>query len=212
MAVGGWLSGGAQSSLLHAYLESSASASTATALSDHSDGDRKCGRPYTWHKRCRRKTTSTADTLRALTGSLGALCASVFTRMRTYFIYSTRLRGASSSAVTVEDDHRQQRQSSFNCQRRPRLTQQQPQKRRDGAVGAANEPVCVDYGTARRPLAAWMPALCAGVVAVLCYVNSLDGDFVHDDMVAVVGNPDVTGESRRHAASSSSSSSSLWIN
>nr|XP_037289959.1 protein O-mannosyl-transferase TMTC1-like [Rhipicephalus microplus] len=65
---------------------------------------------------------------------------------------------------------------------------------------------------ARRPLAVWMPALCAGVVAVLCYVNSLDGDFVHDDMVAVVGNPDVTGESRRHAASSSSSSSSLWIN
>ncbi|KAH7986048.1 hypothetical protein HPB51_026724 [Rhipicephalus microplus] len=209
MAVGGWLSGGAQSSLLHAYLESSASASTATALSDHSDGDRKCGRPYTWHKRCRSKTTSTADTLRALTGSLGALCASVITRMRTYLIYSTRLRATSSSAVPVEDHHHQQRQSSFNCQRRPRLTQQQSQKRRDGAVGAADEPVC---GTARRPLAAWMPALCAGVVAVLCYVNSLDGDFVHDDMVAVVGNPDVTGESRRHAASSLSSSSSLWIN
>ncbi|KAH7984811.1 hypothetical protein HPB51_026917 [Rhipicephalus microplus] len=204
MAVGGWLSGGAQSSLLHAYLESSASASTATALSDHSDGDRKCGRPYTWHKRCRSKTT---------TGSLGALCASVITRMRTYFVYSTRLRAASSSAVPFEDHPRQQRQSSFNCQRRPRLTQQQSQKRRDGAVGAANEPVCVEYGTARRPLATWMPALCAGVVAVLCYVNSLDGDFVHDDMVAVVGNPDVTGESRRHSVSSSStSSSSLWIN
>ncbi|XP_054921315.2 protein O-mannosyl-transferase TMTC1-like isoform X2 [Dermacentor andersoni] len=52
--------------------------------------------------------------------------------------------------------------------------------------------------------------MCAGVVAVLCYVNSLDGDFVHDDMVAVVGNPDVTGESRRHALSSSSSA--LWMN
>ncbi|XP_075529075.1 protein O-mannosyl-transferase TMTC1-like [Dermacentor variabilis] len=52
--------------------------------------------------------------------------------------------------------------------------------------------------------------MCAGVVAVLCYVNSLDGDFVHDDMVAVVGNPDVTGENRRHALSSSSSS--LWMN
>ncbi|KAL3246821.1 hypothetical protein MRX96_057412 [Rhipicephalus microplus] len=213
MAVGGWLSGGAQSSLLHAYLESSASASTAMALSDHSDGNRKCGRTYTWHKRCRSKTMSTADTLRALTGSLGTLCASVITRMRSYFIYTTRLRAASSSAVPVEDHHRQQRQSSFNCQKRPRLTQQQSQKRRDEAVGAASEPVCVEYGTARRPLATWMPALCAGVVAVLCYVNSLDGDFVHDDMVAVVGNPDVTGESRRHAvASSSTSSSSLWIN
>ncbi|XP_075740375.1 protein O-mannosyl-transferase TMTC1-like [Rhipicephalus microplus] len=208
MAVGGWLSGGAQSSLLHAYLESSASASTATALSDHSDSDRKCGQPCTWHKRCRSKTTSTADTLRALTGSLGALCASVITRMRSYFVYSARLRVASSSAVPVEDHHRQQGQSSFNCQRRPRLTQQQSQKRHDGAVGAANEPVFV--GTAHKPLATWMPVLCAGVVAVLCYVNSLDGDFVHDDMVAVVGNPDVTGESRRHAASSSSSS--LWIN
>ncbi|KAL3215653.1 hypothetical protein MRX96_051324 [Rhipicephalus microplus] len=61
-----------------------------------------------------------------------------------------------------------------------------------------------------RPWTTWMPALCAGVVAVLCYVNSLDGDFVHDDMVAVVGNPDVTGENRRHAASSSLSS--LWMN
>ncbi|XP_065308824.2 protein O-mannosyl-transferase TMTC1-like [Dermacentor albipictus] len=50
--------------------------------------------------------------------------------------------------------------------------------------------------------------MCAGVVAVLCYVNSLDGDFVHDDIVAVVGNPDVTGENRRHALSSSS----LWMN
>ncbi|KAL3194071.1 hypothetical protein MRX96_046133 [Rhipicephalus microplus] len=69
--------------------------------------------------------------------------------------------------------------------------------------------MCVDYGVARRPLATWTPAVCAVVVAVLCYANSLDGDFVHDDMVAVVGNPDVTGESKRHT---SSSSLSLWIN
>ncbi|KAH7970511.1 hypothetical protein HPB49_008647 [Dermacentor silvarum] len=53
-----------------------------------------------------------------------------------------------------------------------------------------------------------MPAVCASVVAVLFYMSSLDGDFVHDDMVAVVGNPDVTGENRRHALSSSSS---LWM-
>nr|XP_037288686.1 protein O-mannosyl-transferase TMTC1-like [Rhipicephalus microplus] len=69
--------------------------------------------------------------------------------------------------------------------------------------------MCVDYGVARRPLATWIPAVCAVVVAVLCYANSLDGDFVHDDMVAVVGNPDVTGESKRHT---SSSSLSLSIN
>ncbi|KAH6935182.1 hypothetical protein HPB50_004338 [Hyalomma asiaticum] len=65
----------------------------------------------------------------------------------------------------------------------------------------------VDYGVQKRwRSGAWMPAVCAGVVAVLCYVNSLDGDFVHDDVVAVVGNPDVTGERKRHV------SSSLWIN
>ncbi|GBP70758.1 Transmembrane and TPR repeat-containing protein 3 [Eumeta japonica] len=37
-------------------------------------------------------------------------------------------------------------------------------------------------------------ALVAGVGA-LCYANSLDGDFVHDDIPAVVANKDVTGES-----------------
>nr|XP_054920617.1 protein O-mannosyl-transferase TMTC1-like [Dermacentor andersoni] len=50
-------------------------------------------------------------------------------------------------------------------------------------------------------VAAWVPAVSAGVAALLCYMNSLDGDFMHDDMVAVVGNPDVTGETRRHESS-----------
>ncbi|XP_064476888.1 protein O-mannosyl-transferase TMTC1-like [Ornithodoros turicata] len=49
----------------------------------------------------------------------------------------------------------------------------------------------------------WLPALCAALLSLLCYLNSLDGDFVHDDMVAVVGNRDVTGE---HALSA------LWVN
>lgn len=36
--------------------------------------------------------------------------------------------------------------------------------------------------------------MCAALLALGCYANSLDGEFVHDDMVAVVGNPDVTGD------------------
>ena len=34
-----------------------------------------------------------------------------------------------------------------------------------------------------------------GVISVLCYFNSLKGDFVHDDLVAIVRNPDITGGS-----------------
>ena len=30
-------------------------------------------------------------------------------------------------------------------------------------------------------------------VSTLCYINSLPGDFVHDDLSVIVGNPDVTG-------------------
>lgn len=33
------------------------------------------------------------------------------------------------------------------------------------------------------------------VIAVLSYLNSLNGDFVHDDIPAIVTNPDVTGSS-----------------
>ncbi|XP_076338542.1 protein O-mannosyl-transferase TMTC1-like [Tachypleus tridentatus] len=32
-----------------------------------------------------------------------------------------------------------------------------------------------------------------GLVAILCYLNSLTGDFVHDDIVAITRNPDVLG-------------------
>ncbi|KAL1448518.1 hypothetical protein MTO96_044042 [Rhipicephalus appendiculatus] len=208
MAVGGWLEGGAQSSLLHAYLGSPGGAPTKTGLSNHSDGNGKCCHPDTWHRGSRCKATRAGNMVRALTGSLSAACASVVTRTRSYFEHPTRLRATSSNAVTVEDQVLQQCRSSSHCQRRQH-PQQHPQKQRDGGVVAAKVPTCVDYGARRRWCwTAWMPALCAGVVAVLCYANSLDGDFVHDDMVAVVGNPDVTGESRRH----SSSSSSLWIN
>ncbi|ELU04913.1 hypothetical protein CAPTEDRAFT_82789, partial [Capitella teleta] len=33
-----------------------------------------------------------------------------------------------------------------------------------------------------------------GTVAVLCYMNAMHGDFVHDDLKAIVSNADVTGE------------------
>ncbi|KAL1480465.1 hypothetical protein MTO96_051006 [Rhipicephalus appendiculatus] len=149
--------------------------------------------------------------VRTLARSLSAACASVVTRTRSYLEYPTRLRATSSNTVTVEDLQLQQCRSSSHCQRRQHPLKQDPQKRRDGGVDATKVPTCADHGGTRRwRWTTWMPALCAGVVAVLCYVNSLDGDFVHDDLEAVVGNPDVTGESRRHA--SSSSSSSLWIN
>ncbi|KAH8035824.1 hypothetical protein HPB51_008895 [Rhipicephalus microplus] len=209
MAVGGWFSGGAQSSLLHAYLETSGGASTKTTLSDHTDGNRKYCHLDTWHRLCRSKETRTAGTVRALTGSLSAMCVSVVTRTHSYLKHSTILRAVSVKATPVEDQHKQRR-PSFIWQRCQHPTKQQPQKRSDCGADATKESVCVDNGVERRPWTTWMPALCAGVVAVLCYVNSLDGDFVHDDMVAVVGNPDVTGENRRHAASSSLSS--LWMN
>lgn len=32
------------------------------------------------------------------------------------------------------------------------------------------------------------------VVCVVCYANSLDGEFVHDDMVSITTNPDVIGD------------------
>ncbi|XP_037555691.1 protein O-mannosyl-transferase TMTC1-like [Dermacentor silvarum] len=209
MAVGGWLAGGAGPTLLHAYLESSGGASATTVgakgTPSQVNGERKgCHRDAPCKiRRC--KAACGAGRVRALTDSFGVMCASVASRTRSYFERPANLE-ASSSAVPAEE----QRQASSHCHRR----QHPQQKRRDGVdcVAAKVPTTCVDYGVGRKwcPTgAAWMPAVCAGVVAVLCYMNSLDGDFVHDDMVAVVGNPDVTGENRRHAPSSPSS---LWMN
>ncbi|KAH9382363.1 hypothetical protein HPB48_021136 [Haemaphysalis longicornis] len=83
----------------------------------------------------------------------------------------------------------------------PCVTQQHQQghqpKRRVLADSACGEFVRFNEARRRRcdggAIACW-PAVCAGVVAVLCYLNSLDGEFVHDDMVAIVGNSDVTGD------------------
>nr|XP_054920512.1 protein O-mannosyl-transferase TMTC1-like [Dermacentor andersoni] len=214
MAVGGWLAGGAESTLLHAYLEPSGEASTTTVgakgRSSQSNGERKgCHREAPCDiPRC--KAACGTGRVRGLTDSLSAMCASVAARTRSFFERPPSLE-ASSNAVPVEE----QRRSSTHCHRRQH-PQQHQQKRRDGVdCAGAKVPTCVDDGVGRKRCstsAAWMSAICAGAVAVLCYMNSLDGDFVHDDMVAVVGNPDVTGENRRHALSSSSSSSSLWTN
>ncbi|XP_049275485.1 protein O-mannosyl-transferase TMTC1-like [Rhipicephalus sanguineus] len=147
--------------------------------------------------------------VRTFAGSLCALCASVLTKTRSYLKDPWGLQQAASSNTVTVKEHQLQRRSSSHCHRRQH-PQQQQQRRRDAEVGAAKVPTCCDYSVRRKWCwTAWMPALCASVVGALCYVNSLDGDFVHDDIVAVVGNPDVTGESRRHALSSSSS---LWIN
>ncbi|KAH7935559.1 hypothetical protein HPB52_009904 [Rhipicephalus sanguineus] len=210
MASGSWLSGSGESSLLHAYLESSGGASATTGLSIHSNGNRKaCSHSDTVHKVCSGESTRAADMVRTFAGSLCALCASVLSKTRSYFKDPWGLQQAASSNTVTVEDHQLQRRSSSHCQRR-RHPQQQQQRRRDAEVGAAKVPTCCDYSVRRKWCwTAWMPALCASVVGALCYVNSLDGDFVHDDMVAVVGNLDVNGDSRRHA---SSSSSSLWIN
>ncbi|KAL1479428.1 hypothetical protein MTO96_051846 [Rhipicephalus appendiculatus] len=210
MAVGGWLGAGVESPPLHAYLEPSRGASTTSGRSTLTNRSRQTCHPDTPHKVRRSKATLAADMVRALSASLSAVCASVVTRTRSHFEHpSSLLRTASSSAVPSGEHHqRLQPRSSFNCQRRQR-PQEQQQKRWVCGVGA-EAPSRVDDGSGRMWCwTAWVPAVCAGVVAVLCYVNSLDGDFVHDDMVAVVGNPDVTGESRRRA---SSSSTSLWMN
>ncbi|CAN8027895.1 unnamed protein product [Ixodes persulcatus] len=58
----------------------------------------------------------------------------------------------------------------------------------------------VDWGS-------WLPVLCAVVLSMVCYANSLDGEFVHDDVVAVVGNPDVVG-----TEDNGQRTSSLWVN
>jgi hypothetical protein len=34
------------------------------------------------------------------------------------------------------------------------------------------------------------------VVSMLCFVNSLNGEFVHDDIVAITNNPDVIGKTK----------------
>ncbi|XP_037505701.1 protein O-mannosyl-transferase TMTC1-like [Rhipicephalus sanguineus] len=212
MTVGGWLTGRAESSLLRAYVESSGCAFTSTAgttgLSNQSNSNCKaCHRDTLLSVRLS-KPTRAADMVRALSSSLSAVCSSVVRRMRSYCEHPKRLQVPSSRTVPEEDQQHRRRSSSY-CQRRQYPQRQHQQKRRECEAGA-KVPTCVDCAVGPKWCwTAWMPALCAGIVAVLCYMNSLDGDFVHDDMVAVVGNPDVTGDSRPQA---SSSSSSLWIN
>ncbi|XP_076346321.1 protein O-mannosyl-transferase TMTC1-like isoform X2 [Tachypleus tridentatus] len=45
-----------------------------------------------------------------------------------------------------------------------------------------------------RPLGHLVVYLCVGMLAGMCYLNSLTGDFVHDDIVAITTNPDVLGK------------------
>ncbi|KAH6947782.1 hypothetical protein HPB50_021270 [Hyalomma asiaticum] len=212
MAIRGWSGGGVDPTLVHAYLDLSRDASTttagATALASHSNDNRKGCPPDSAHEVPRSKAMCTAGMVRALGHSVNAVRSSVVAKTRSYFGQPSSLTAPSSSRVSAETQQQQpRRRSSFHCHRRHQSQQQHQQKRRDGGDGAKVR-TCADYGAAWKCCpSTWMPAVCAGVVAVLCYMNSLDGDFVHDDMVAVVGNPDVTGESRRHA-----SSSSLWIN
>ena len=40
----------------------------------------------------------------------------------------------------------------------------------------------------------WIYYVVTGVAAVVCYVNSLQGEFVHDDIPAIVNNADVRGD------------------
>ncbi|KAH9366744.1 hypothetical protein HPB48_020885 [Haemaphysalis longicornis] len=99
-------------------------------------------------------------------------------------------------------------------QRKHRLHPQQEQRHKQReSVRRARDPARfgdAEDGRCGGCVVASLPALCAGVVAVLCYLNSLDGEFVHDDMVAVVGNPDVTGE--HHRPRMQRSPSPLWVN
>lgn len=46
----------------------------------------------------------------------------------------------------------------------------------------------------QRRTGVWPTYGLVGVVAVACYLNGLSGDFVHDDIPAVVLNKDVTGK------------------
>ncbi|KAH6947237.1 hypothetical protein HPB50_017765 [Hyalomma asiaticum] len=209
MAMGSWLDGGTESTVLHVYLDPPGCASTstvaATGSSSHSNGSHKGCPLDSVDEVRRRKITRVVGIVRALRGSLSNACACIAASMQSYFGQPS----SSPASSTVAAEHRRQRwQSSSHCHRRQQSQQQHQQKRRDGGVGA-KVPTCVDCRIGReRRSSTWMPAVCAGIVAALCYINSLDGDFVHDDMVAVVGNADVTGDSRRHA----SSSSSLWAN
>ena len=41
----------------------------------------------------------------------------------------------------------------------------------------------------------WMYYLVPGIAALLCFCNSLQGEFVHDDIPAIANNKDVRGES-----------------
>ncbi|GIY52294.1 uncharacterized protein CDAR_172271 [Caerostris darwini] len=47
--------------------------------------------------------------------------------------------------------------------------------------------------TSKRGVPDWSVFVVVALFASGCYLNSLTGDFVHDDLVAVVGNPDVVG-------------------
>ncbi|KAH7985643.1 hypothetical protein HPB51_026785 [Rhipicephalus microplus] len=181
MAVRGWLGGGEESSVVFAYLESSGGVSNMTRLSHHPNHNEKaCFQSYTVYKVSRCKTTNASDMLRASTGPLSPVCASLVSRTRSYLDRSARLiTTARSSAAQVEDHHPQQRRSSTHFQRRQHPLQRH-QKRRDSGVGVANVQTCIDYGVRRKWYwTAYEAALCACVVAVLCYVNLLDGDFVY---------------------------------
>ncbi|KAH7970161.1 hypothetical protein HPB49_000380 [Dermacentor silvarum] len=194
MAFAGWTSGTSEPGVLHAFLDTSGNTPSVPPCATKTCAQRNVVFVARHPKAAR--TVAARDLL----ANFRHLCASTARRTRAYW-KSTR----------NVSDHTPPEASSKNHQHRHNRRRHQMQRGSAVADAPANDGSVTRfrwwcYGGGDT----WFPIVCAVSVAMLCYLNSLDGEFVHDDMVAVVGNPDVTGESARKSRVSSTSTS-LWM-
>ncbi|XP_077511479.1 protein O-mannosyl-transferase TMTC1-like [Amblyomma americanum] len=185
MGCGGYIGAGSGSAVLHGYLETPTGSSSRTARSQHRRGipsDRN-GSKFGYD----------SCVLRVLCNLIGFVWKSLRARTQACHKRATSFLGSGSPVPSPQHQEH---------------SHQQRKRRRRGTTGAATSAEscgCLKWWSTS--VVTCLPAVCAGVMAVMCYLNSLDGEFVHDDMVAVVGNPDVTGEHRPRTQDSS-----LWMN
>ena len=89
---------------------------------------------------------------------------------------------------------------TFSSSLAMRLRHQQQQQQQQHRVGVSIMPMNIKTNGYRRCCSKclWL-LLLPVVVALLVYSNSLNGQFVHDDLSAITTNADVTGISIRHS-------------
>uniref|UniRef100_A0A182MCA7 Uncharacterized protein n=1 Tax=Anopheles culicifacies TaxID=139723 RepID=A0A182MCA7_9DIPT len=120
-------------------------------------------------------------------------CCSISSILKSSPASSPSPLSASEKAAQIEDalnnNHHHQHHNHHH-QRHQQQQQHQPHKPPSTDGCCAGRAEC---NAQRHPDQGWCMYLAVGLIAALCYLNGIQGDFVHDDIPAITLNKDVLG-------------------